>query len=134
MTTKTKKTLVWYGVFITALILNQTKSFTDDIVIKVVVHVLWVILGAVTYMYFKESEWDQMKKALIDKIINDQQETMYQVYYIQSDGSHDFLPEVRFTKRMAKEHFETFDNIEDAINMIFKYGYVLAEFNDCTGE
>ncbi len=58
MTTKTKKTLVWYGVFITALILNQTKSFTDDIVIKIVVHVLWVILGTVTYMYFKESEWD----------------------------------------------------------------------------
>nr|DAF30425.1 MAG TPA: hypothetical protein [Caudoviricetes sp.] len=75
-----------------------------------------------------------MKKALIDKIINDQQETMYQVYYIQSDGSHDFLPEIRFTKKMAKEHFETFDNIEDAINMILKYGYVLAEFNDCTGE
>ena len=42
-----------------------------------------------------------MKKALIDKIINDQQETMYQVYYIQSDGSHDFLPEIRFTKKMA---------------------------------
>ena len=75
-----------------------------------------------------------MKKALIDKIINDQQETMYQVYYVQSDGSHDFLPEVRFTNKMAKEHFETFENIEDAINMIFKYGYVLAEFNDCTGE
>lgn len=75
-----------------------------------------------------------MKKASIDKIINDQQETMYQVYYIQNDGSHDFLPEVRFTKKMAKEHFETFENIEDAINMIFKYGYVLAEFNDCTGE
>lgn len=75
-----------------------------------------------------------MKKALIDKIINDQQETMYQVYYIQSDGSHDFLPEIRFTKKMAKEHFETFNDIEDAINMILKYGYVLAEFNDCTGE
>lgn len=54
---------------------------------------------------------------------------MYQVYYVQTDGSYDFLPEVRFTKKMAKEHFETFDNIEDAINMIFKYDYVLAEFN-----
>lgn len=43
-----------------------------------------------------------MKKASIDKIINDQQETMYQVYYIQSDGSHDFLPEVRFTKKWQK--------------------------------
>lgn len=58
MTTKTKKTLVWYGTFITALILNQTKSFADDITVKVVVHGLWVVLGAVTYMYFKESKWD----------------------------------------------------------------------------
>lgn len=58
MTMKTKKALVWYGVFIIALVLNQTKSFADDIVVKVVVHTLWVILGAVTYMYFKESKWD----------------------------------------------------------------------------
>lgn len=58
MTMKTKKALVWYGIFITALILNQTKSFADDIIVKVVVHVLWVILGAVTYMYFKETKWD----------------------------------------------------------------------------
>nr|DAR83109.1 MAG TPA: YtpI-like protein [Caudoviricetes sp.] len=58
MTTKTKKSLVWYGIFITALILNQTKSFADDITVKVVVHALWVILGAVTYVYFRESKWD----------------------------------------------------------------------------
>ena len=58
MTTKTKKSLVWYGIFITALILNQTKSFADDLVVKVVVHGLWVVLGAVTYMYFSESKWD----------------------------------------------------------------------------
>lgn len=58
MTMKTKKALVWYGTFITALILNQTKSFADDLVVKVVVHGLWVVLGAVTYMYFKESKWD----------------------------------------------------------------------------
>ncbi|ERK67028.1 hypothetical protein HMPREF1984_01332 [Leptotrichia sp. oral taxon 215 str. W9775] len=55
---KTKKALIWYGIFITALILNQTKSFTDDIVVKVVVHGLWVTLVAVTYMYFKETKWD----------------------------------------------------------------------------
>ena len=58
MTMKTKKTLVWYGIFITALILNQTKSFADDIVVKIVVHALWILLGAITYMYFKESKWD----------------------------------------------------------------------------
>ena len=55
---KTKKSLVWYGTFIVALVLNQTKSFADDIVVKIVVHVLWVILGAVTYMYFKEGDWE----------------------------------------------------------------------------
>jgi hypothetical protein len=55
---KTKKSLVWYGIFIVALVLNQTKSFADDITVKVVVHGLWIILGAVTYMYFKESKWD----------------------------------------------------------------------------
>lgn len=58
MTTRLKKSLVWYGIFIVALVLNQTKSFADDITVKAVVHVLWVILGAVTYMYFKESKWD----------------------------------------------------------------------------
>ena len=58
MTTKTKKSLVWYGTFIVALVLNQSKSFADDIVVKVVVHALWIVLGALTYMYFKESKWD----------------------------------------------------------------------------
>lgn len=58
MTTRLKKSLVWYGIFITALILNQTKSFADDITVKVVVHGLWVTLVAVTWVYFKESKWD----------------------------------------------------------------------------
>jgi len=58
MTIKTKKALVWYGTFIVALVLNQTKSFADDITVKVVVHALWVILGAVTYVYFKEGDWE----------------------------------------------------------------------------
>ena len=58
MTTKTEKSLVWYVIFVIALILNQSKSFADDIVVKVVVHALWILLGAITYMYFKESKWD----------------------------------------------------------------------------
>lgn len=58
MTMKTKKALVWYGISIVALVLNQTKSFADDITVKVVVHALWVILGAVTYVYFKEGDWE----------------------------------------------------------------------------
>ena len=58
MTTRLKKSLVWYGIFITALILNQIKSFADDITVKVVVHTLWIVLGAVTWLFFKESKWD----------------------------------------------------------------------------
>ena len=58
MTMKTKKALVWYGTFIVALVLNQSKAFTEDIIVKIVVHALWVALGAITYMYFKESKWD----------------------------------------------------------------------------
>ena len=55
---KLRKTLVWYGTFIVALVLNQTKSFADDIVVKIVVHGLWIALVAMTWMFFKESEWD----------------------------------------------------------------------------
>lgn len=58
MTTRLKKSLVWYGIFITALTLNQAKSFADDITVKVVVHALWLLLGAVTYMYFREGDWE----------------------------------------------------------------------------
>ena len=58
MTMKTKKSLVWYGTFIVALVLNQTKSFADDITVKVVVHALWVALVAMTWMFFKEGGWE----------------------------------------------------------------------------
>lgn len=58
MKTKTKKALVWYGIFIVALVLNQTKSFADDITVKVVVHGLWIALVAMTWVYFKETKWD----------------------------------------------------------------------------
>nr|DAO47716.1 MAG TPA: hypothetical protein [Caudoviricetes sp.] len=55
---KLRKTLVWYGIFVVALILNQTKSFKEDIIVTVVVYSLWIILTAVTYMYFKETKWE----------------------------------------------------------------------------
>ena len=58
MTTRTKKTLVWYGTFIVALVLNQTRAFANDIVVKTIVHALWIMLVAMTWIYFKESEWD----------------------------------------------------------------------------
>ena len=55
---KLRKTLLWYGIFVVALILNQTKSFKEDIIVTVVVYSLWIILTAVTYMYFKETKWE----------------------------------------------------------------------------
>lgn len=58
MTMKTKKALVWYGTFIVALVLNQSKAFKEDIIVAVVVHSLWITLVAMTWIYYKESEWD----------------------------------------------------------------------------
>lgn len=56
MTMKTKKALVWYGIFMTALILNQTKSFEEDFVVAAVVYCLWAILLIITFMHFKETK------------------------------------------------------------------------------
>ena len=58
MTIKTKKTMVWYGIFLIASVLNQTKSFKEDFVVTWVVYSLWIILTAVTYIYFKETKWE----------------------------------------------------------------------------
>lgn len=58
MTTRLKKSLVWYGTFIVALVLNQSKAFTEDIIVKIVVHGLWIALVAMTWVYFKETKWD----------------------------------------------------------------------------
>ena len=58
MKTKTEKTLTWYGIFMTASILNQTESFRKDVTVTGVVYCLWAILIVVSYMHFKESECD----------------------------------------------------------------------------
>ncbi len=58
MKMKTKKALLWYGIFMTASILNQTESFRKDATVTGVVYCLWAILIAVSYAYFKETEWD----------------------------------------------------------------------------
>jgi hypothetical protein len=55
---KTKKAFVWYGIFMTASILNQTKSFKEDFVVAGVVYCLWAVLLIITFMHFKESKWD----------------------------------------------------------------------------
>ena len=71
-----------------------------------------------------------MKKAKVVKIINSENEIRFQVYYEQKDGSFDYTPKIKWTKKLAKKHIESFDNLEEAIQMIMKYGYVLSEFYD----
>nr|DAK14244.1 MAG TPA: hypothetical protein [Caudoviricetes sp.] len=58
MTMKTKKTLVWYGIFMTASILNQTESFRKDAVVAGVVYCLWAVLLIITFIHFKETKWE----------------------------------------------------------------------------
>ena len=73
-----------------------------------------------------------MKKAKVVKIINNENEIRFQVHYEQKDGSFDYTPEIKWTKKLAKNHIESFDNLEEAIQMIMKYNYVLSEFYDET--
>ena len=70
----------------------------------------------------------RLKKAKIVKMINSENETRYKVYYIRENGDVDYTPEIKWTKKLAKNHIESFDNLEGAIQMIMKYGYVLSEF------
>ena len=71
-----------------------------------------------------------MKKAKITKMKNSEDEIVYKVYYIRENGDVDYTPEIKWTKKLAKNHIESFDNLEEAVNMIMKYGYVLSEFYD----
>ena len=58
MKTKTEKALLWYGIFMTASILNQTESFRKDAVVTGVVYCLWTILLIITFRHFKETKWE----------------------------------------------------------------------------
>lgn len=72
----------------------------------------------------------RLKKAKITKMKNSEDEIVYKVYYIRENGDVDYTPEIKWTKKLAKNHIESFDNLEEAVNMIMKYGYVLSEFYD----
>ena len=69
-----------------------------------------------------------MKKAKITKMINIEGETVYKVYYVKENGDIGYTPEIKWTKKLAKEHIESFDSVENAIKMVMKYRYVLSEF------
>lgn len=74
----------------------------------------------------------RLKKAKIVKMTNSENETRYKVYYIRENGDVDYTPEIKWTKKLAREHYESFDTLEEAVKMIMKYGYVLSEFSDET--
>ena len=58
MTIKLKKILLWYSIFLLALILNQSEAMKNDLKVIIVVHGLWILLLAITWIYFKEGDWE----------------------------------------------------------------------------
>ena len=65
-------------------------------------------------------------------MVNNEDEIVYIVYYIKENGDVDYTSEIKWTKKLAKEHIECFDSLENAIKMVMKYGYALADFYDET--
>ena len=65
-----KKMILWYTIFIAALVLNQTKAFSQDILIKAVTYGLWTLLIFITYVFYKETRWEDWEKTKTVKIIN----------------------------------------------------------------
>lgn len=65
-------------------------------------------------------------------MINNEDEIVYIVYYIKENGDVDYTPEIKWAKKLAKEHIECFDSLENAIKMVMKYGYALVDFYDET--
>ena len=58
MTIKLKKILLWYSIFILTLVLNQSEAMKNDLKVIIVVHGLWILLLAITWIYFKEGDWE----------------------------------------------------------------------------
>lgn len=65
-----KKMILWYTIFIAALVLNQTKAFSQDVLVKITTYGLWILLIFVTYVFYKEAEWEDWEKTKTVKIIN----------------------------------------------------------------
>lgn len=58
MTTKFKKITLWYSVFILAVILNQSSAARKDNIVMAVAYGLWILLITITFIYFKEGDWE----------------------------------------------------------------------------
>ena len=54
MTTRFKKISLWYSIFILTLVLNQSNAARKDNVVITVIYGLWILLVAITWIYFKE--------------------------------------------------------------------------------
>lgn len=53
-----KKMILWYTIFIAALVLNQTKAFSQDVLVKITTYRLWILLIFITYVFYKETKWE----------------------------------------------------------------------------
>ena len=58
MTTRFKKISLWYSIFILTLVLNQSNAARKDNVVITVIYGLWILLVAITWIYFKEGDWE----------------------------------------------------------------------------
>lgn len=58
MTMKTKKIVLWYAVFVLALILNQSGAIQNDVKVIITSYGLWTLLMAITWIYFKNGRWE----------------------------------------------------------------------------
>jgi len=58
MTTRFKKISLWYSIFILTLVLNQSNAARKDNVVITVIYGLWILLVVITWIYFKEGDWE----------------------------------------------------------------------------
>ena len=61
MTTRFKKISLWYSIFILTLVLNQSNAARKDNVVITVIYGLWILLVAITWIYFKEFITKQLR-------------------------------------------------------------------------
>lgn len=78
-------------------------------------------------MYMKELK--TINKCQIDKIINDDGVVVYQIYY-WNEKEQDWTIDVPFnlTDKQKKNHFETTENLEEAVKLIIEYNCLITKF------
>jgi hypothetical protein len=89
-------------------------------------------------MILKKKKVNMKKlKVQIDKIINEQGNISYQIYYYNKD-TNDFEIDYPFfnklTKKQQKNHIESGNNLDEVIKQILEYNCELVAFYDDTQE